>query len=752
LAWYRGWHVFGYRVHFDDGRFWRGFLVFALLTLGWATPVAAQTGARQVLLLTSFELSPFTVFKDLFRNELSRRSGPVTFFEVSLRPAPFASATSDEPIVNYLRSTLAGRHLDLVVSIGGPSAVFANKYRAELFPETPVLQAGVDAQWVQGQAPDVNETAVAAALDFAPIIENVLTVLPRTAAVYVVIGASPFEQFWRSRALRDFERFRDRLQFVWLNDLPFAEVVLRVSVLPPDSVIYYATMSQDATGVLHSEERALNQLRAVANAPIFGAFDFQLGHGVVGGPLVPVAELARNSADVGLRLLNGESPGSIKTPAQGHALPAYDWRELRRWGISDARLPAGSVVHFSQPGVWHQYKVYVLGAVILLGLQSALIAGLVVQRARRRRTEQALRESEERFRLMANGAPVMVWTATPDMKTDFYNTTVLQFTGLRLENLLNDGWLQRVHPDDVDNCTRKYVPAFAARQPFQMEYRFRRADESYRWLLDTGVPRYAPDGTFVGYIGSALDITDRRQMEQSLLDNQAALRDSYEQNRDLAGRLINAQEAERTRIARDLHDDLSQQLAGVAIMLSGLKRTAAKPDAEQEVQQTLSTLQERTSALARTVRTLSHELHPSVLQHSGLVATLKHHCDEVQQRHDLTVAFGTDGLLDALSPDVALCLFRVAQEALTNAVRHARARTVDVRLAAVNQHVELRVGDDGVGFMAGARTHAGLGLRSIDERVRLTGGSVHVESRPGSGTRVLVRIPVAAPAPAVSAV
>ena len=358
--------------------------------------------------------------------------------------------------------------------------------------------------------------------------------------------------------------------------------------------------------------------------------------------------------------------------------------------------------------------------------------------------ELELRESEERFRLMANGAPVMVWTAKPDMSTDFYNTTVLQFSGLRIDQLLNDGWLHRVHPDDLDSCMRSYVPAFSARQPIQMEYRFRRADGSYRWLLDTGVPRYAPDGTFAGYIGSALDITDRRQMEQSLLDNQAALRDAYEQNRDLAGRLINAQEAERTRIARDLHDDLSQQLAGMAIMLSGLKRAVNKPDSQPDVERAVSTLQERTSALAQTVRTLSHELHPSVLQHSGLVATLRHHCAEVAQHHQLRVGFSAGGNLDSLSPDVALCLFRVAQEALTNAVRHARAQAIDVRLTTTSEGVELTVVDDGVGFVTGERSAQRPGPAQHRRTGPADAGNVRVESQPGFGTHLLVRIPVAA--------
>ena len=246
-----------------------------------------------------------------------------------------------------------------------------------------------------------------------------------------------------------------------------------------------------------------------------------------------------------------------------------------------------------------------MSAAALLLLQSGLIAALLVQRSHRTRAERALRESEARFRLMANGAPVMVWTATPDMATDFFNTTVLEFTGLRMDQLVGDGWLHRIHPDDLDCCVATYQPAFEARQPFQMEYRFRRADDTYRWVFDTGVPRYGPDGVFAGYIGSALDITERKEMEQTLVQSQAELRRSYEENRDLAGRLIHAQEGERARIARDLHDDVSQQVAGVGIMLSGLKRNLGQAEALREADETIEALQKRTA-------TLAHEHPPSL--------------------------------------------------------------------------------------------------------------------------------------------
>ena len=223
-----------------------------------------------------------------------------------------------------------------------------------------------------------------------------------------------------------------------------------------------------------------------------------------------------------------------------------------------------------------------------------------------------------------------------------------------------------------------------------------------------------------------------------------ALRQSYEQNQDLGGRLINAQEDERARIARDLHDDLSQQLAGVAIIVSGLKRKVGKPGVESEVEQTFATLQERTAAAATAVRNLSHELHPGVLKHAGLTATLRGHCADIERHHQVTVTFNPGDGLDSLDSDVALCLFRVVQEALTNALRHARARTICVSLMTTAESVELNVVDDGVGFVASERTRSGLGLRSIHERVRFMQGNVSVDSRPGEGTKVLVRIPIGA--------
>ena len=245
--------------------------------------------------------------------------------------------------------------------------------------------------------------------------------------------------------------------------------------------------------------------------------------------------------------------------------------------------------------------------------------------------------------------------------------------------------------------------------------------------------------------GLVVQSVARRRSEQALRESESRFRVAAKENQDLAGRLINAQEEERTRIARDLHDDVSQQLAGLGILLSGLRTRVARLGGEPEIEWTVMTLRDRTTSLAEAIRTLSHELHPSVLQHAGLRATLRRQCAEVEELHRQGVTFSADGDLDSLGPEVALCLFRVTQEALNNAVRHARAGAISVQLRRTDGVVELDVIDDGVGFAAGERGRRGLGLRSIDERVRLTGGSVHVESVPGQGTQLRVRIPWAAP-------
>ena len=453
-------------------------------------------------------------------------------------------------------------------------------------------------------------------MDFARTVTLATQLQPETRRVFVVSGSSAFDKSYLDLARAQFRAFDGRLEFTYWTGLSEKDVLERVADLPSDSVLYPISVTQDRSGQRYLPHDLAERIAAAANVPVYGWSPTQIGRGVIGGSLYASERLARPLAEVAIRVLGGEEPENIPVASVDLNANEVDWRQLRRWNISEARVPAGTTVRFREPGLWERYRAYIISAVILLLLQTTLIVGLLVQRVRRRRVERALRDSE------------------------------------------------------------------------------------------------------------------------------AALRKSSEQNQDLAGRLITAQEAERSRIGRDLHDDVCQRLAVQAMMLSGLKQRLTGSTPQPDVDEVLTTLQERTFTLATDVRNLSHDLHPSVLQHAGLVPVLKAHCDEFARQQKIDVAFSADEGVGSVDGAAALCVYRVTQEALTNTGRHAGASVVRVRLTQSAEAIELEVVDNGIGFESGRSTPSGLGLRSIDERVRFNKGTSRVESHPGKGTSVFVRVPL----------
>jgi two-component system sensor histidine kinase UhpB len=222
------------------------------------------------------------------------------------------------------------------------------------------------------------------------------------------------------------------------------------------------------------------------------------------------------------------------------------------------------------------------------------------------------------------------------------------------------------------------------------------------------------------------------------VDVRRALVHSSREVRELAGRLIEAQEQERSRIARDLHDGVNQRLASASIELSAIRRNA-----DENSRAELGHLQDELIGLSEDVRHLSHNLHPSMLSETGLEAALSSLCNTQRHRNgpsiDLRVMQDADNLPDAM----ALCLYRATQEALNNAVRHARAQSIEIRLGIVDAHAELKVEDDGIGFRSGQSGRPrGLGLLSLEERAKLLGGTFQLASSPGKGTQICIRIPL----------
>jgi signal transduction histidine kinase len=566
-------------------------------------PVANPVPPYRVLVLSSFG-SGFEIFSPMisvFRNELTHiQGGAVDFFDVPLELARFDDADGQEPFVGYLAALFASRRPDLVVTLGGPAASFAQTYRARLFPDTPLLLASVESRIVDAAQLGPRDAVVPVVNDLAAVPAMALELLPKTEHLAIVLGSAPLERFWRDQLARALAPLEGRVQLIWLDGLPVDELLARVATLPPHTAVYFVMVLLDGAGVPQFQNRVLTRLRKAANAPIFGLFDSQVGLGVVGGGMLPMTLLGQRTAEAAARLLAGAAPADVRYPPIAQVSQVFDSRELLRWGIPESRLPAGGEVRFRPESPWRIYRWQILGFAALLGLETSLIAFLIIHRARRRIAEKEIRA--------------------------------------------------------------------------------------------------------------------------------------------LHGRLLATYEQERRRLARELHDDLTQRLARLAIDAAQVERQNPALDGNP----TLGLMREELVRLSDDVHTLSRQLHPSILDELGLADALRSEGERFARTEQVEVDLRLAELPAELASETALCLFRVAQEALRNVAHHARARRVAVVLHSADGTLELGVSDDGVGFDPGARrAGSGLGHVSLRERLQLVGGRLEITSVPGGGTIVLARVPLA---------
>ncbi|HEY6403648.1 MAG TPA: PAS domain S-box protein [Blastocatellia bacterium] len=375
------------------------------------------------------------------------------------------------------------------------------------------------------------------------------------------------------------------------------------------------------------------------------------------------------------------------------------------------------------------------------GGQCLKVGGLIVDITERKQAEDALRKSEERYRSVVESQTELISRYLPDTTLTFVNDAYCRYFGKTWEELIGAKFLDSI-PEPAREVTRKYVESLVENPRVEIyEHEVLLPDGGIGWQQWVDHAIRDANGKIVEFQAVGRDITERKRAEQSLRESDEALRNSYAQIEDLAGRLIAAQEDERKHIARELHDDLNQQVAALAIGISRLKRQI--PDADPAVLEQIARLREKTELLSERIRQVSYELHSSILQHVGLPAALNSYCAEFSDREGIAVALDIQDGLGGLPSDTALCLYRVAQESLRNIARHSGARSAMVALAGVNGAVELRIADQGVGFDPGqAREFRGLGLVSMEERVKLLRGSFVLTTQPGAGTELRAQIPI----------
>jgi PAS domain S-box-containing protein len=698
-----------------------------------STTAAQQSGKNVLLLLNSVERD--RRFSDVELSIRERVPGPITFHYSYLEASQTEQRSYLESQAETFRRTYAGMKLDLVIASNPEPLKFALEYRDKIFPGVPIVFIAVSSRELEGQRMWPGVTGVSVPVGLRETIDLALHLHPDTNTVAVIANeSSSIARYWLAVTHAELLRHQDKVKEIDLIGPPSAQLLDRVAALPPHTVALFQ-LAPDSSQPAFS---ALDLLTTVAQRlPTYSAWpSLCLNHGCVGGAYEDRPKEDSQLGEIAARILLGERPEDIPVVHVSDLQVRVDWRALRHWRIPESALPPGSVILYREPTLWERDRKYFVPAILLIVAQALLIAALLWLRARKRKVEAVLRESEKRFRAMADTTPSLVWMCGPQGKITYLNDRRIAFTGPDPDAGYGHSWIEYVHPDDRRNVEDVVSQGLKDHQPFSNEYRLRRSDGAYRWMFDVAAPRLNGDGSFAGFIGSAIDVTDQKLAQQAL--------------EKMSGQLIEAQEKERSRIARELHDDICQRLALLSMELDQANRTAN--ESADTTKQRLTEIRQHCSEIAGDVQSLSHELHSARLDYLGIVAAIGGFCREFSKQHEVNIEFTDRDVSRDLPRELSLCLFRVAQEALHNAMKYSGVDRFTVELCGTEDAVQLVVTDAGAGFdVEKAKKTGGLGLLSMQERIHQVHGSLSVESKSGHGTKVIVWAPVVAKSPGTSA-
>lgn len=564
----------------------------------------AQKPIRRVLLFNDFGymVSPGIMALDqAIVAALEQSPYQIELYTETLESSLFSDETSQRRIRAWIALKYSDRKPDVIITAGPASLRYMIESHESFFQGIPIIFCGTTEEMVGELKLDPHFTGVWGVAQPEKTLLAALKLLPDTKHVVVVGGRNPFDRYLENLARQSFRKYESKLDFTYLTDLDMATLLTRVRQLPGHTIIYYTSLMEDTAGSHFVDAaQSVPLVAGAANAPIFVVDDVDLREGTVGGYLISWVIDGQVAAKIAVRVLSGEKPQNIPI-VRNNNVYMFDWRALRRWGLNEKDLPAGSTVLHRESSIWQRTKsIWISGLLIILGL-SALVA-------------------------------------------------YLQFSRKELR-LARDAQMQ------------------------------------------------------------------------------------------LSGRLIDAQEKERSRLAAELHDDFSQRLALLALGLENASE--ALPDSPRAAQQQLQELINSTAELGADIHTVSHRLHSATLESLGLGPGVSSLCKEFTDRYGIEIDYSADNIPRIVDPGVALCLFRIVQEALQNLRKHSGAARAEVRLIKRADRITVSVYDQGKGFdMNDMKAHEGLGIRSMGERARLLSGNFKIHSKPGRGTKVEADIPL----------
>lgn len=683
---------------------------------------AAQAARPQVLFINSYHHGyawsdgVTNGLQDVLQHDVGDLELSMEYLDTKRYPAERMFAVKEELFLQKYGNV----RFDVVICSDNSALDFVLPRRQKLFHGAPIVFCGINNfhdEMLLGQG---NITGICEEPDFRGCLSMALRLHPGVRHVAILTDSEVTSVMTR-RKLLDIEKdFAGRADYIWLDNWALDELPGQLRGLPADSMVFLAATARDRKGTYFSVGEVRSLIAANTTCPIYTAWETGVGKGALGGLAISGRSQGETAAKLAARILRGESARDIPIIRQCASVPTFDFPSMRRFGLSASDLPEGSVILNQPRSLYREFQAYfwIVGVFVLL--QTLAIAALVFTVRRRRRAEAAHRQSEERFRALFDNSRDGIFWADAGGKITHCNKAAEALLEMPSEKIVGMHQSQLHPPELSPEADRRFKAHVAG---------LGEPAEEIDVLTASG--RRVPV-----IITASQALVGGQQIVQGIFHDISVLKRAEAQLVAARNRLVNAQENERRRLAGELHDSIGQEL--VALKLAA--QSAAMDASDAALSTKMGVLVERCAQTIREVRAICQGLYPPALESMGLAAALRQLGNSCEPGMDFDMEW--DDSLDAvrLGPEREIALFRIAQEALSNAVRHSGGGVVAFAVDRLNGSVRLSVTDDGAGFDPAA-VRAGLGLRSMRERAEAAGGRLSVQSGP-QGTAVEAIVPI----------
>lgn len=519
----------------QDRRKYALLLIAAALLLPQLAGAAPLQEVRRVLILNVYSplSSPGIALMDqAIAAGLKKAPYQVELYSENLESALFTDEASQRDFRDWFIRRYSDRKPNVIVAVGPEPLKFLVRAHEKVFPNIPIIFCGSTEEMLDELKLDADFAGVWGKATPDKTLEAALRLQPSIRHVVVVGGVAAYDRKLESITRTSLEKYESKLDFTYLTDLDMPTLLDRLRHLPSNTIVYHTSIMQDAAGARFIDaSQSVPLIVSAANAPVFVVEDVDIGSGTLGGNVLSFAAQGEVAASMAVKALAGEKPRDIPI-VKGANVYMFDWRALRRWGLKESSLPPGSVILYRRPMIWESYRRYVAGGISLVVVQTLLILSLLWQRARRRRVEDELSISSDRLRLAIEVGGSVAWDWDLKIGRGWRYGDLKNIFGIPADAYAGEieDFRRNIHPEDRAMVSSVVADARQNQKPYAAEFRVVRPNGSVRWITAKGKFFYEDHNDAVRMLGMAVDITERKQMEEALRKSEEKFSSAFQES------------------------------------------------------------------------------------------------------------------------------------------------------------------------------------------------------------------------------